>query len=94
MIELKDTSRTYESGGNLVKAVDNVALSIIDGEFVAVIGHPGSGKITLVSLIDGITRLTSAPALVNEPKIILADEPTGDLDEQTGAGVVVEGAAG
>lgn len=180
MIELTNTTKTYDSGGGVVRAVDDVTLTVRDGEFVAVVGHSGSGKTTLVSLMGGLTKPTSgnifiggtdiwtldnfnlarlrsekigfcfqfssliptlnsidnvrlpasfaggerggleramslletvgvtdkakaypaelsggqqrrvaiARSLVNEPRIILADEPTGDLDEQTEADIM------
>ncbi|MEK6536757.1 MAG: ATP-binding cassette domain-containing protein [Actinomycetota bacterium] len=59
MIELTNATKTYESGGGLVKAVDDVTLTVRDGEFVAVVGHSGSGKTTLVSLMGGLTKPTS-----------------------------------
>lgn len=180
MIELTNATKTYDSGGGLVRAVDDVTLTVRDGEFVAVVGHSGSGKTTLVSLMGGLTKPTSgnifiggtdiwtldnlnlarlrsekigfcfqfssliptlnsidnvrlpasfaggerggmeramslletvgvtdkakaypaelsggqqrrvaiARSLVNEPRIMLADEPTGDLDEQTEADIM------
>lgn len=158
-----------------MRAVDNVSLSVNNGDFVVILGHSGSGKTTLLSLIGGLTkpdqgqvliagqenwdqgdnalsemrngtigfifqfasliptltalenillpqsfsshdvkmkrqaadllamvglqdkmaafpsqlsggqqrRIAIARAFMNEPKIILADEPTGDLDEET-----------
>jgi putative ABC transport system ATP-binding protein/lipoprotein-releasing system ATP-binding protein len=73
MIELKTTSKTYESGGGLVRAVDNVSLTIQGGEFVAVVGHSGSGKTTLVSLMGGLTRPTSGRVLIDDDDIWTLD---------------------
>ncbi len=56
MIELRDTTKVYVSGGEKVHAVDGVTLKVDDGEFVAVVGHSGSGKTTLVSIMGGLTR--------------------------------------
>ncbi len=64
MIRLEGTSKTYQSGGSLIKAVDNVTLGVTDGEFVAIVGHSGSGKTTLVSLMGGLTRPSSGRVLV------------------------------
>ena len=64
MIELKEISKTYQSGGDVVKAVDGVSLKVKKGEFVAVVGHSGSGKTTLVSLMGGLTRPTTGQVLV------------------------------
>lgn len=56
-IELKGISHTYAKGMEYeVKALDNIDLTIQDGEFVGLIGHTGSGKSTLVSHLNGLLR--------------------------------------
>ena len=56
MIELKQVSRRYRQGDNLVVALDRVNLAITAGEFVAVTGESGSGKSTLLHLLGGLDR--------------------------------------
>ncbi len=51
MIELKNVTKAYAMGDQVVKALDNIDLRIDDGEFVAIIGPSGSGKSTLMNLI-------------------------------------------
>jgi energy-coupling factor transport system ATP-binding protein len=47
------------------KAVDDINLKLEDGEFVGVIGHTGSGKTTLISLIAGLLKPTSGRVLMD-----------------------------
>jgi putative ABC transport system ATP-binding protein/lipoprotein-releasing system ATP-binding protein len=65
MIELSNASKIYESGGEEVRAVDDVSLRVATGEFVSIVGHSGSGKTTLVSLMGGLTRPTSGAVNVD-----------------------------
>lgn len=46
LIEVKDLYKIYNPGENEVRALDGVSLTIDRGEFVAIIGHSGSGKST------------------------------------------------
>jgi putative ABC transport system ATP-binding protein len=59
MIELQGVSKHYQLKGNLVKAVDNVDLTVKPKDFVLIMGRSGSGKTTLLSLMTGLTRPTS-----------------------------------
>jgi energy-coupling factor transport system ATP-binding protein len=48
------------------KALDNISLEIEQGEFVALIGHTGSGKSTLIQHINGLLKPTSGTIVIDE----------------------------
>jgi putative ABC transport system ATP-binding protein/lipoprotein-releasing system ATP-binding protein len=58
-IELKDVTKTYTLDEAIIHAVKGVNLSIEKGEFVSIVGHSGSGKTSLLSIIGGILEPTS-----------------------------------
>ena len=66
VIEAENLTYTYSPGTPFAKtAVDNVSFSINKGEFLAVIGHTGSGKSTLIQHLNGLIRPTSGRILID-----------------------------
>ena len=55
LICLENVCKHYQQGNEIVRAVDDVTLQILQGDFASITGRSGSGKTTLLSLIGGLT---------------------------------------
>jgi len=74
VIELKNVSKHYEMGEEIVKALDKINIKIKKGDFVAIMGPSGSGKSTGMNLIGSLDYSTKG-------EIYLEGENIEDLTE-------------
>ena len=66
VLELKNLSFVYGAGTPFEKkAVDDVSLSIEQGELIGIIGHTGSGKSTLVQMLNGLIKPAQGQVLLD-----------------------------
>ena len=65
MIEIKNLSKTFQSGDGTVEALKNVNLSIEDGDIYGIIGMSGAGKSTLVRCINMLERPTEGQVIID-----------------------------
>ena len=66
LIQAETVSREYRLGETLIRAVNEVSLTVRRGEFLALLGSSGSGKSTLLSLLAGLDRPTSGAIRVQD----------------------------
>ncbi|SMC27434.1 putative ABC transport system ATP-binding protein [Clostridium acidisoli DSM 12555] len=84
MIEVKNVSKTYKMGKEVVTALNNVTVKINDSEFVAIVGPSGSGKSTLMHLVGGLDTPTAGSIYVDGKDISkLKDKDMSKYRNQT-----------
>src|SRR5437762_11033800 len=54
LIEVRGVVKSYPKGGEVVRVLHGIDLSVEDGEWVALMGPSGSGKTTLLNLLGGL----------------------------------------
>ncbi len=69
-IEVKNISKKYESGNNIVNAVNDVSFYVDKGEFIGVMGSSGSGKTTILNLMSTIDTLSQGHILYDKVDIV------------------------
>ena len=74
MIELREVSKTVQSGSAPLTILHPLSLRIERGEFVAIVGPSGSGKSTLLGLIAGLDAPSSGSVLIDNVDITKLDE--------------------
>lgn len=74
ILRIEHLCKTYGSGENAVKALDDVSFSVPKGQFVAIIGSSGSGKSTLLHIMGGIDKPTSGKIYMNEQDVYANNE--------------------
>ena len=59
LVEIRNLSKSYRRGDQILPVLDSISLDIEEGEFLALMGPSGSGKTTLLNLIAGIDKADS-----------------------------------
>lgn len=65
MLEIRNIIKDYKTGADTVHALRGVSISFRDSELVAVLGHSGCGKTTLLNIIGGLDRYTSGDLIID-----------------------------
>lgn len=59
IVEIKNMTREFKMGGEVVRALNNVSFTINSGEFITIMGSSGSGKTTLLNILGCLDQPTS-----------------------------------
>jgi putative ABC transport system ATP-binding protein len=74
ILELQNVSKHYQMGDTLIKALDGVSLKVNAGEFVAIMGHSGSGKSTFLQVASMLAQPSSGKITLRDKDVTLYNE--------------------
>jgi ABC-type glutathione transport system ATPase component len=63
ILDIKNLSVTYHSGGTIVPAVKNISFSLQKNKMLGIIGETGSGKSSLIRAVNGLIKYPGVPLL-------------------------------
>ena len=69
MLEIKNISKIYDSGGVQTEVISDVSFKVEDKQFVALVGPSGCGKTTLLKIVAGLLTPTTGEVLLDGEKI-------------------------
>ena len=75
MIDIRNLSKTFQTGDQTTTVLDDISFTVTPGEFVAVMGQSGSGKSTLLYTVSGMDQLTSGNVLIDGTDLADQTEP-------------------
>ena len=69
LIKLKNVSKEYTMGSQIIKAANNLNFTINQGDLVVILGPSGSGKSTLLNLLGGLDKPTRGEIIIDNENI-------------------------
>ncbi|MBS4007618.1 MAG: ABC transporter ATP-binding protein [Clostridium sp.] len=91
ILALRDIVKKYRMGDSIVTALDNLSITVEEGEFVAVVGTSGCGKTTLLNIAAGLERPTKGEVLYRNITLNKLKEKDLVLFRQRVMGFVFQG---
>ena len=91
LLELKELSKIYPSGEEQVYALNQISLSIRQGEFVAIVGQSGSGKSTLMNILGCLDIPTSGSYYLDGKNVASLNEDQLALIRNEEIGFIFQG---
>ena len=76
LVELRNVIKDYDTDGERVRALDDISLTFVAGEFVAIVGRSGCGKSTLLNLAGAMDFPTGGGVLIDGEKTSAANDRT------------------
>lgn len=67
-VQLRGVTKTFETGGDRVLALDRIDLDIAEGEFLTIVGPSGCGKTTLLNIVAGLEPATAGELRTPQPR--------------------------
>ncbi|NGP90042.1 ABC transporter ATP-binding protein [Fodinibius halophilus] len=89
-IQLKKLTKSYQEGSKNRLVLDELEISIREGEMIVLLGRSGSGKSTLLNLISGIDKPDSGEVLVGGTDLTKMDEKNRTLFRRKNIGFVFQ----
>lgn len=86
----RNLSKHYTMGASVVRALDDVSLTVAEGEFVGLLGTSGSGKSTLLNLIAGLDQATAGELLVFGDDLAKMSSETLSRHRQKNVGIIFQ----
>lgn len=90
MIKLQNIQRNFQVGSQVVHALDNINLTINDGEYVSVMGPSGSGKSTLLNLLGLLDSPSAGSYFLNGHNVTELDENQQAMTRNQNIGFVFQ----
>lgn len=90
MIKLQNIQRDFQVGDQTVHALDNVSMTINDGEYVSVMGPSGSGKSTLLNLLGLLDSPSAGNYFLNDHNVTELDENQQAMTRNQNIGFVFQ----
>ena len=83
LIEVRNVYKIYNPGENEVHALDGISVTIDQGEFVAIVGHSGSGKSTFMNMLGCLDSPTSGDYFLDGVNVAgMTDDELSDIRNQ------------
>lgn len=90
ILRTENLTKTYGTGNTKVTALDNLNLTISQGQFVSIIGSSGSGKSTLLHMLGGVDRPTKGKIYIEDTDISSMDETKLALFRRRKVGLIYQ----
>ncbi|OZV14059.1 peptide ABC transporter ATP-binding protein [Tissierella sp. P1] len=90
ILRTENLTKTYGMGDTKVTALDNLNLTISQGQFVSIIGSSGSGKSTLLHMLGGVDRPTKGKIYIEDTDISSMDETKLALFRRRKVGLIYQ----